>query len=585
MTSSQAGDLGSFSYEDASMFPRIPQKTSALSALVTPPPPPPPAAAISVSISGSESADRNASKIRPTRVSTAPAPNFAERSASDALTTATTLLESAVENLQPNAERRPSFDLSSAIDSQSTIDSAWSDARPHGEPSFLPDASLPVEPPHLAEPSSLAAEPSSAASPSAQSQSPAGVPGNALDALLLAMSGSKNRVDAVVTMVEWFAKATPGVAVRCGIGTSKLKRLFDSRLGWLGSESSLHRELGARWHEYTGDGAGSTLVDSQLTIRLSRSGQRRMALLCLQGEALSREMLEGLKAHETLLGSILLGRPSIAIPHWALTRGRPRLAIAIAVLMVMLLLICPVPYRASCTVRVEPINARVVSAPFEATVETVLVEPGSEVKAGDALVTLDGRPLRLELQSLEAEIQQAAKQSDIAMAGGKIADAQLAQLKGQQLQRQRDLILRRLNQLIIACPIDGVVVAGDLRRSIGVPLEVGQVLFEIASLERVMIEVEIPEREIGLVSEDSPAQFRVDSSRAGTLDAALNKIYPSAQLRDDESVFVAPIEIDNEAHQYRPGMRGKATVFGPIRPWAWTHVRGLFDQLSWWLGL
>jgi len=386
-------------------------------------------------------------------------------------------------------------------------------------------------------------------------------------------------------MVEWFAKAMPGVAVRCGIGTSKLNRLFDSRLGWLGSESSLHRELGSRWHEYTRNDAGSTLVDSQLTIRLSRSGHRKMALLCLQGVALSREVLEDLKARETLLGSILMGRPSIAIPQWASTRGRPRLAIAIAVLMVMLLLICPVPYRASCTVRVEPINARVVSAPFEGTVETVLVEPGSEVKAGEALVTLDGRPLRLELQSLEAEIQQSAKQGDVAMAVGKIAEAQLAQLKVQQLQRQRDLINRRLNQLIIASPIDGVVVAGDLRRSIGVPLEVGQVLFEIASLERVMIEVEIPEKEIGLVSENSSAQFRVDSSRAGTVEAALKQIYPAAQLRDDESVFVAPIEIDNLAHQYRPGMKGKATVYGPIRPWAWTHVRGVFEQLSWWLGL
>ena len=236
-------------------------------------------------------------------------------------------------------------------------------------------------------------------------------------------------------------------------------------------------------------------------------------------------------------------------------------------------------------VRVEPINSRSISAPFEATIETVLVEPGSNVTQGQPLVTLDGRPLRLEQQSIDAEIQQTAKMRDVAMAAGKIAEGQLALLKGQQLSRQRMLLQRRLEQLVIASPIDGVIVSGDLRRSIGAPLETGQVLFEIASLDRVMVEVEIPEREICMVMDDSTLQLRVDSSRAGTVDTALRQIYPAAQLRDDQSVFIAPLELDNRTHLYRPGMKGKATVYGPVRPWAWTHVRGVFDQVSWLLGM
>ena len=257
----------------------------------------------------------------------------------------------------------------------------------------------------------------------------------------------------------------------------------------------------------------------------------------------------------------------------------------IAGLMLGLLFIFPVPYRSSCTVRVEPVGARAVSAPFEATIETVLVEPGDEVHQGQPLVELDGRPLRLEQQSIEAEIQQALKQQDAAIAAGRIADAQQAQLKCQQLQRQSDLVQRRLSQLTVTSPIDGVVVVGDLRRSIGATLEIGQVLFEVASLDRIVLEVEIPEREIGLVRDDSDVRVRVDSARVGTIAAELRQIYPSAQLRDDQSVFIAPIEIDNQDRQYRPGMRGKATVFGPIRPWAWSHLRSVIEQATWLLGL
>ena len=71
----------------------------------------------------------------------------------------------------------------------------------------------------------------------------------------------------------------------------------------------------------------------------------------------------------------------------------------------------------------------------------------------------------------------------------------------------------------------------------------------------------------------------------GTVDTALTEIYPSAQLREDQSVYVAPVEIDNQGREYRPGMRGKATVYGPIRPWAWSYLRGAFEQAAWLLGL
>jgi hypothetical protein len=402
-----------------------------------------------------------------------------------------------------------------------------------------------------------------------------------IDGLYVALAGGRNRWDATLRMVEWLAKALPGAHVRCGLGASRLKRFVDARLGWLGSESSLQRAMAGQWRAQLLDSAESTYHDGKATIRLNNPGFNQIALLSIEGDRVTDAVFQVLKAHEKAIAAILWGRPSLALPEWSAIKGRPRLAIIAAGVMLALLFVCPVPYPAVCTVIVEPVGSRVVSAPFEATLESVSIEPGNEVTKGQLLASLDGRPLRLEQQSIDAEIQQATKQQDVALAAGRIAEGQLAQLKVQQLRRQRDLLERRLNQLSITSPIDGVVVAGDLRRSIGVPLESGQMLFEIAPLDRVLLEVEIPEREIGLVNEDSPVQLRVESARTGNVEATLSKIYPMAQLREEKSVFIAPIEIDNSSRQYRPGMRGRATVFGPVRPWAWRHIRGVVEQVAW----
>jgi hypothetical protein len=339
--------------------------------------------------------------------------------------------------------------------------------------------------------------------------------------------------------------------------------------------------MAGQWRAQLLEGAKSEGLPGRAMIRLNREGRNQLALLALEGDAVTESVFVALRNHEKALAAVYWGRPRLALPEWSETRGRPRIAMCVAGLMVVLLLVCPVPYPAACTVRVEPVGARVISSPFEATLESVEVEPGDQVQEGQLLVVLDGRPLRLEQQGIDAEIQQAAKQQDVAMAAGRIAEGQLAGLKVQQLQRRRDLLERRLGQLNITSPISGIVVAGDLRRSIGAPLEMGQVLFEVAPLDRVLLEIEIPEREIGLVKEDSPVQLRVESARTGNVTSILTKIYPAAQLREDQSVFVAPIELENEGGHYRPGMRGKATVFGPVRPWAWRHIRGLVEQIAW----
>jgi multidrug resistance efflux pump len=225
-----------------------------------------------------------------------------------------------------------------------------------------------------------------------------------------------------------------------------------------------------------------------------------------------------------------------------------------------------------------------IATPFEATLLRTNIKPGDTVKTGDVLVELDGRPLRLEREAIEAEIQQVAKEHDVALATRRIAESQQAALKKQQLIRQHELLSDRLGRLKVVSPIDGVVVSGDLEKFVGSPLERGQTLIEVAPMNQMVIEIEIPEHEIGYVKKGADARVKLDAIGGKSIRKPLSDVFPSAELRDDHNVFIGRIEVDNGDHKLKPGMRGEATAYGPLRPWIWSWVRGGFERTLWWIG-
>ena len=244
----------------------------------------------------------------------------------------------------------------------------------------------------------------------------------------------------------------------------------------------------------------------------------------------------------------------------------------------------PVKYRVACDAQVQPVRQRMIATPFEATLLETNVQPGDHVKSGDVLVHLDGRPLRLELESISTEIQQAAKEHNIALHTSQIADAQQAKLRKRGLERRRDILTDRLNRLNVVSPIDGVIVSGDLQQYIGSPLEIGQTIVEIAPLDKMAFEIEIPEFEIGLVEPNAETRVRVGAIGGESYRSNIDVIYPAAEIRNDQSVFVARVEVDNTDGKLRPGMQGDAVTYGPVRPQIWSWVRGSWERILWSVG-
>lgn len=284
--------------------------------------------------------------------------------------------------------------------------------------------------------------------------------------------------------------------------------------------------------------------------------------------------LDALQQNE---GSRLVRLSRVASRQWRSLRAKVALAVVLLTAAAMLV---PVPYNVTCDCRVEPVTRRFAVAPFDGTLERSLVKPGDLVRAGDVLARMDGREIRFERAGVRAELQQALKKRDAAQASHSYADQRIAALEAERLELQLQLLDHRAENLEIKSPVDGIVVSGDLERAEGAPLTVGQTLFEIGPLDQMILEVAVPDADIGLVEAGQPVRVRLDAFPGDSWQLALSNLHPRSEIRDDRNVFVAEAAMENPAGRLRPGMQGRAKVQTPSRALAWILFHRPWEELT-----
>ncbi len=244
----------------------------------------------------------------------------------------------------------------------------------------------------------------------------------------------------------------------------------------------------------------------------------------------------------------------------------------------------PVDYRVTCDSELQPVSRRFIAAPFAAPLDECLVEPGDVVEVNQLLALLDGRELRWELAGIRADLAKATKEHNAHLSTQEFGEAAIARHEIDRLQNQAALLEQRTQNLEIRSPIAGVIVAGDLKDTEGVPLETGQSLFEVAPLDCMVIEVSIPEADVWHVQPDMSLRLRLDALPSETVDATILRIHPRAELRNHENVFVAEAELDNTDRRLRPGMRGDAKVSTGQHFLGWNLFHKPVAYVTGWLG-
>lgn len=266
------------------------------------------------------------------------------------------------------------------------------------------------------------------------------------------------------------------------------------------------------------------------------------------------------------------------IRKWGPLKKQIVLYSGIALLIILLLPIFPHHVKGPCVL--EPLNRRVIAAPFDCRLERALVEPGQPVEQGDVLARLDGKELRSQLADLVARRDRAAKQADQAMASGDVPAFQVAQLEVESLKFEIEILSERTRNLEIRSPIDGILIAGDLERSEGVPLEKGEVLFEVGPLGDLIAEISISEHAVSYVREQMPVRIKVNAFAGEKWNSQLDSIHPRSETRDRRNVFIGEAYLENPAKSLKPGMRGKASIEAGTRSLGWLLFHRLWEFIQ-----
>jgi multidrug efflux pump subunit AcrA (membrane-fusion protein) len=239
----------------------------------------------------------------------------------------------------------------------------------------------------------------------------------------------------------------------------------------------------------------------------------------------------------------------------------------------------PMPERIAADCQAEPMVRRIVAAPFSATLRETVVEAGDLVEVGTLLAELDGREIRFALADAVANRARASKEADQALEAGQVAEAQMASLEAETYQQSQELNETRQQQLEIRSPIAGLVLAGDLERAEGAPLQVGDRLFEIAPLDRLLVEIDLEESEISRVQEGQSVQIRFDAYPGENFPAVVERVPPRSEVRANRNVFVCETSLNNPEGRLRPGMKGRARIEAKAQPLVWPWLRPAINYL------
>lgn len=244
-------------------------------------------------------------------------------------------------------------------------------------------------------------------------------------------------------------------------------------------------------------------------------------------------------------------------------------------------------HRVAANAALEGTVERVAVAPQEGYVATADVRPGDVVTKGQALATLDSKDLELERLKWVGQREQLLKEYREALAKYDRAQVSILRARIDQSDAQIRLLDEQLARTRILAPFDGVVVSGDLTRSLGAPVERGQILYKIAPLDDYRVVLEVDERDFSDVAVGHRGHLALAAVPDEKLDIVVEKITPVSVAEDGSNFFKVEAALDNPPAHLRPGMQGVGKVeVGERRLiWIWTHR--VLDWLrlwvwSWW---
>lgn len=245
-------------------------------------------------------------------------------------------------------------------------------------------------------------------------------------------------------------------------------------------------------------------------------------------------------------------------------------------------------YHVEAPMALQAVQRRSVPAPYDGFLDAVHVEPGDQVVAGrTVLAELDTAELRSQLLKARADRKAHLTRAAAALRDGRTAEAQIARADAAKVDAEVDLLARRIDQARLVAPIGGTVLTGEWADQIDAPVRKGQVLFEIAPLDRLRAELSVPEDVIADVRAGRRGELAPAAAPSRRVGFVVERVGEVAEVVDRRNVFRVRVRLDAlpDGAGLKPGMKGLAKVRVGRRRYAWMWTRRLINWLRmklWW---
>ncbi len=241
-------------------------------------------------------------------------------------------------------------------------------------------------------------------------------------------------------------------------------------------------------------------------------------------------------------------------------------------------------YRVSATSRVEGAERRVISAPIEGYIASAAVRPGDIVDAGKLLFEFDDRDLRLERVQVSSERAQMAARLQDAMAKRERANVQIINAQIEQADAHLALLDEQIQRTKVVAPFDGLIISGDLSQSLGAAVERGEVLYELAPLNRYRVVLEVDEHDIASVLPTQQGSLLLAALPDQPLALEVTRLTSVASSAEGVNYFRVEANLKDAPVGVRPGMEGVGKIDIEERRliWIWTHQLSRWLKLAFW---
>lgn len=207
----------------------------------------------------------------------------------------------------------------------------------------------------------------------------------------------------------------------------------------------------------------------------------------------------------------------------------------------------------------EPNKETKVSADIQGKINSVLVDVGSTVKKGQSLIQLDNSLLKLQLQTVEIQIEGLeadVKRYTILAAADAIQGVQLekTELALKSAKLQKATLAEQINKTTIVAPFNGIITAKLTEE--GAFAAPGIPLLQITDISKLKFTVNVPEQELIQFQANQQYKLAVDVYPEIVLSG---KVIMTGSKANMGNSFAVQFSVNNTADlKIKSGMFGKA---------------------------